>query len=111
MAEWRMGESRGRVEFSAPGSGRHLGHAAEQSFLRPAPQQDEAIGAYRHERRSAAQRAGLLRGLARKHRLIAAHARRTIAIPGAERASRILRRADGGAEIHQALDEIAGPPR
>ncbi len=49
-----------------------------------------------------------LRRLARKRLRIAAQPRRAIRHPGAERAGRLHRRADGGAEVHQRLREIAG---
>ena len=51
---------------------------------------------------------GLLRRLARKRLLIAAQAGRAIIIQRAQRASRLLRRADRGAEIHQRLRAVAG---
>ncbi len=56
-------------------------------------------------RRSFPSRFGALRG---KRLRIAAPPRRAIVHPGAERAGRLLRRADGGAEVHHRLREIAG---
>ena len=61
-----------------------------------------------HESRAPAKCAGLLRRLARKALLIAARPCRAILVERAQRAGRLLRRADRGAEIHQRLRAIPG---
>ena len=64
-----------------------------------------------HEGGAAAQLPALLLRLLRKG-LLQPSARAPAGLhPRAERAGRALRRADGGAEVHQGLREIAGPVR
>ena len=52
--------------------------------------------------------AALLRRLARKRLLVAAQARGAFIVQRAERAGRLFRRADRGAEVHQGLRAVAG---
>src|SRR3979411_1301626 len=84
---------------SDPLRARHFGHAAEQALLRTGANQ-QFIAARDYERSASAQRAGFLRRLARKSLLVAARTRRAIVVERAQRTSRLLRRADRGAEIH-----------
>ena len=74
--ERRSAERRRVVEFTKPFGRRHFGHAAEQALFGTRAHEEETIRAHRDERRTAAQRAGLLLGLAREALLIAALARR-----------------------------------
>src|SRR6185437_14261644 len=61
-----------------------------------------------HEGRAAAQGPGFLRRLARKALLIAARETCAILVERTQHAGRLLRRADGRAQIHQCLRAIAG---
>ncbi len=67
-----------------------------------------AVGAHDDEGRAAAQRAFRASAPCAETFRVAARARRAAVRPGTERAGRLLRRADGGAEVHQRLREIAG---
>src|SRR5262245_26898521 len=105
--EKRCGPARGFfVELMRPVGGRHLAHAAEQALRRPCAQQERAICARDDERRAATQPSFDLWWLARKGFGIATRRGETRPVPRAEHARWLLRRTDGGAEIHQRLREI-----
>jgi hypothetical protein len=96
----------GRV---APGRARHLQHAAQQPFRRAAAHQHPPGRVPQQEMRAVAQRPRALRRLARQVGRDALAACRRSLPPGAERAGRAARRADGRPQVEQRLDEIAGP--
>ena len=98
------------VKIFRPFRRRHFGHAAEQALFRPRAHQHETVGAARDKSGAAAQRPFPLRHASRKCLGIAARVCRAAFVPGTQRAGRRLRRADGGAEIHHGLGEIAGAP-
>ena len=79
------------------------------ALRRPRPHQHIAVRSARATkaapRRKAPSRFGIR---ARKRFRVAARARRAAFVPRAKSASRLLRRADGGAEVHHRLGEIAG---
>src|SRR6516165_3346606 len=100
-------ELRAAVEVMRPLRGWHLGHAAEQSRRWARAHKHEAVAANDHERRAAAQPSFFLRRLERKRLGIAAPARGARAHPWTQRAGRLLRRADGRAEVHDCLRKIA----
>ena len=95
------------VEIVRPFRRRHLGHAAEQALGRSRAHKHAAVGAHRHEGGAAPQPPFPLRRLARKRLRIAAPPRSASIHPWAEHAGRLRRRADGRAEVHQRLREIA----
>ena len=86
---------------------RNLGHAAEQSLRWTRAHEHEAVATKDNKGSAAAQPSLPLRRLQRKRLRVAAPARGARAPPGAQRTSRCLRRADGRAEVHQRLREIA----
>src|SRR5262249_58192414 len=96
------------VEIMRPLRGRHLGHAAEQSRWRARAHEHKAVATNDHERCPAPQPSFLLRRLDWKRFGIAASARGARGHPWTQRAGRLLRRADGRAEIHERLRKIAG---
>ena len=104
----RAVERLGFVEIRRPVGRRHFGHAAEETLRRARPHQHKAVGAAGDEGGAAAQRAFALRHPPRIRFRVAARARRAAIIPRAQGASRLLRRTDGGAEVHHRLGEIAG---
>jgi len=69
-----------------------------------------AIRSPRDESRAATQHRFPLRYAARKPLCLAPRASGAAFLPRAESAGRLLRRADGSAEIHHRLGEIAGAP-
>ncbi len=107
----RFGERRARVEVVRPGAGRHFGHAAEQALRRARAYQHVVIGAQHHEGGAAPQFPLALFRLARKHLGVAARPRRAVLGPRTQRAGRLLRGAERGAEIHHRLGEVARAPR
>jgi len=96
------------VEIMRPLRGRHLGHAAEQPLGRTRAHQHHAVAAHQHEGRAAAEFSFALRCLDGKTLSVAAGTRGAGVHPGAEHASRLLRRAHGGTEIHQGLPNVSG---
>ena len=99
------------VKIRRPLGRRHFGHAAEQALGRPRAHQHETVGAACDESGAAAQDPFPLRHSSRKCLRIAANASRAASFHGHRRTGRHLRRADGGAEIHHRLGEIAGAAR
>ena len=98
-----------RIEIRRPRRRRHFGHAAEQALRRArAHQHDSRRRGRRRRRRRAGARLRASAPWRGKVSGVAARMRRAVLVPGAERAGRLLRRADGGAEIHHRLGEIAG---
>ncbi len=99
-----------RPRCGAPRCRGDLDHAAEQAFLRAATEQHRAVRPGKPERDAVAQRPVWLRcprgqvlGQTGRHRS-------ATGAPRAQHAARPAGRADRGAEIHQRLREVAGPP-
>ncbi len=92
----------------APHGSRHLAHAAEQPAVGARPQQHGAIGAHGDERRAAPGRPLRLLAAYRIFLLPPLGARYAALSQRAERARRLLRRAERGAEIHHGLRIVAG---
>ena len=112
FARQRRRSEIGRADLGlAPGASGGLGHAAEETFRRAAAQEDGAVGAHRDEGDAAPGRAFGLRRTKGEEFGVAGRARLTRLAPWAERAGRLLRGADGGAEVHHGLGEVAGAGR